>query len=70
MKAVYGGSKSLIDRVALHCMFGTTYPILDASELVNEYDRMRAWVNAVRATPGGPIESGLVYRATCRERIL
>jgi len=97
-------------------MFGTTYPILDASELVNEYvrnpavaeyvrweyrpadrptvlrsirrrqapkprrvrvaaatrlvRRLRAWVNAVRATPGGPIESGFVYRATWRERIL
>ena len=97
-------------------MFGTTYPIVDASDLVNEYvrnpdlaeyvrweyrpadrptvlrsirrrqapkprrvrvaaatrfvRRLRAWVKAVRATPAGPIESGLVDRATSRERIL
>lgn len=95
-------------------MFGTTYPILDARELVNEYvrnpalaeyvrweylpadrssvlrsykrcrtpkprrvasarrlvRRLRAWVKAVRETPGGPVESGLVYRATWRERVL
>ena len=97
-------------------MFGTTYPILDASDLVNEYvrnpglaeyvrweyrpadrssvlrsirkrrapkprrprvagarrlvRRLRAWVKAVRETPGGPIESGLVYRVTLRERVL
>ncbi len=116
MTAVYGGSKSLIDRVVLRCMFGTTYPILDASELVNEYvrnpdlaeyvrweyrpadrssvirsirrrrtprswrvrvagatrlvRRLGAWVKAVRETPGGPVESGLVYRATWRERVL
>ena len=96
-------------------MFGTTYPILDANELVNEYvrnpglaeyvrweylpadqssvlrsirrrrapkprrarvagatrlmRRLRAWVKAVRETPGGPIDSGLVYRATLRERV-
>ena len=97
-------------------MYGTICPILDASELVNEYvrnpavaeyvrweyrpadrptvlrsirrrqapkprrvrvaaatrfvRRLRAWVKAVRATPAGPIESGLVYRATWRERVL
>src|SRR2546427_793624 len=31
--------------------------------------RLRAWVKAVRETPGGPIDSGLVYRATLRERV-
>jgi hypothetical protein len=97
-------------------MFGTTYPIPGASDLVNEYvrnpelaeyvrweyrpadrssvirsirrrrtpkprrvrvtratrlvRRLRAWGKAVRETPGGPIESGLVYRATWRERVL
>jgi len=114
LTAVYGGSKSLIDRVVLHCMFGTTYPIVDASDLVNEYvrnpdlaeyvrweyrpadrssvigsirrgrrpkprrvagarrlvRRLRAWVKGARETPGGPIGSGLVDRATSRERIL
>jgi hypothetical protein len=97
-------------------MFGTTYPILNASDLVNEYvrnpelaeyvrweyrpadrssvvrsirrrrspkprrvrvtratrlvRRLQAWVKSVRETPGGPVESGLVYRATLRERVL
>jgi hypothetical protein len=96
-------------------MFGTTYPILDGSDLVNEYvrnpglaeyirweyrpadrsavfrsirrsrtprrhravargtrlgRRLRAWVKALRETPGGPTGSGLVYRATMRERVL
>src|SRR2546425_13195673 len=96
-------------------MFASTYPILDAHELVNEHVRnpslaeyvrwqylpadqssvlrsirrrrapkprrarvagatrlmrlLRAWVKAVRETPGGPIDSGLVYRATLRERV-
>ena len=116
MTAVYGGSKSLIDPGVLRCMFGTTYPILDASELVNEYvrnpalaeyvrweyrpadrssvirsirrrrtpkplrlpratatrlvRRLRTWIKGVRETPAGPIESGIVYRATLRERVL
>lgn len=114
--AVYGGSKTVIDHIVLRCMFGTTHPILDASELVNEYvrnpglaeyvrweyrpadrssvirsirrrrtpkprrvrvagatrllRRLRAWVKVVRGTPGGPIDSGVVYRATLRERVL
>jgi len=32
--------------------------------------QLRAWVRAVRETPGGPIESGLVYRAMLREKVL
>ena len=32
--------------------------------------RVRAWVKAVRETPGVPVESGLVYRATLRDRML
>jgi len=32
--------------------------------------QLRAWVRAVRETPGGPIESGLVYRAILREKVL
>jgi hypothetical protein len=116
MTAVYGGSKSLIDRVVLLYMFGTTYPIFDVQGVVSEYvrnpdlaeyvrweyrpadrssvirsikrhgtasrrrvrftgatrivRRLRAWVKAFRETPGGPIESGLVYRAMLREKVL
>jgi len=116
LTAVYGGSKSLIDRVVLPYMFGTTYPIFDVQGVVSEYvrnpdlaeyvrweyrpadrssvirsinrhgtttrrrvrfagatrivRRLRAWVKALRETPGGPIESGLVYRAMLREKVL
>ncbi|HWM52429.1 MAG TPA: hypothetical protein VNP71_04620, partial [Thermoplasmata archaeon] len=32
--------------------------------------RLRAWVTDLRETTGGPIESGLVYRAILREKVL
>ena|GEM_PF-3114154 len=32
--------------------------------------RLRAWVKAVREAPGGSIESGLVYRAILRGKVL
>jgi len=32
--------------------------------------RLRAWAKAVRETPGGPVEPGLVNRATFRQRVL
>jgi len=32
--------------------------------------RLRAWVKDLRGTTGGPIESGLVYRAILREKVL
>ncbi len=32
--------------------------------------RLRAWVKALRETPGGPIDAGLVYRAMLREKVL
>ena len=32
--------------------------------------RLRAWVKHLRETTGGPIESGLVYRAILREKVL
>jgi len=32
--------------------------------------QLRAWVRAVRETPGGPIKSGLVYRAILRGKVL
>ena len=32
--------------------------------------RLRAWVKDLRETTGGPIGSGLVYRAILREKVL
>ncbi|HEX9566613.1 MAG TPA: hypothetical protein VGA48_03355 [Thermoplasmata archaeon] len=32
--------------------------------------RLRAWVKDLRGTTGGPIESGLVYRAILHEKVL
>ena len=32
--------------------------------------RIRAWVKDLRETTGGPIESGLMYRAMLREKVL
>jgi len=32
--------------------------------------RVRSWVKALRGAPGGPIESGVVYRAMLRQKVL